>query len=350
MRYLFKSVSIILISIVFWQCHQSIEESIPDVSRIEVDYHTYRLDQSLFDSDTSAIRDTLQAWNVKHPVFTTIYLRRILGLDKASDEETVQTLLEMRQDSGIRHLIHIVDSAYADLSTVEQEFHQAFQYARYYFPEKNTPDLYTCMSEYTIANFLFSDEQGKDALGIGLDFFLYPEVDYKALDPSNPIFSEYLARTFTRAHLVRKTMESWIDDWVGAVPAQGQMLDYVIHNGKKLYLLHKLMPAIPDSILFEFTGPQTEWCLANELEIWSFFIDQNLLYSNEMRKFNKYVFPGPTSAGMPEASPGQTGNYIGYRIIQSYMRQHPEVNLTQLLAENDARKLLNESRYKPIRQ
>lgn len=350
MQQLFKSVWIILFTVLFFQCQPSEVDSVPDVSNEEVHFQTFRMDQSLFDTAPGTVQDTLEVWKSRHPVFTTIYLKRILGLDKESDEETIQNLSEMRQDSGIKHLIHLVDSAYRDLSAIQDEFHRAFQYAKYYFPEKNTPNLYTCISEYTIANFLFADEEGHDALGIGLDFFLYPEVDYKALDPSNPIFSDYLSRTFTKEHLVRKTMESWIDDWVGGVPAQGQMIDYIIHNGKKLYLLDKLMPALPDSILQEFTGPQMEWCRQNELEIWSFFIDQNLLYSNEMRKFNKYVFPGPTSAGMPEASPGQTGNYIGYRIIQAYMRQHPDVSLASLIAEKDVRKILNESKYKPVRQ
>ncbi|MCB0655519.1 MAG: hypothetical protein KDC57_05245 [Saprospiraceae bacterium] len=347
MRHLFISGAFILISILLTHCSQKAEESIPDVSDETVAFQLFRADQELLKDE---VTESLKTWKDDHPVFTEIYLKRILGFDEVSDEEIPALLEEMAQDSGIQHIIHLVDSVYGDFGSLEAGFRQAFQFAKFYFPEKETPDLYTFISEYTIANFLFADNHGKDALGIGLDFYLFPEVDYKALDPSNPIFSDYLSRTFTKAHLVRKSMESWIDDWVGSVPAQGQLLDYMIHNGKKLYILHKLLPYEQDSILHEYTGEQMSWCNKNELEIWSYFIDQKLLYSNDLRQFNKYVFPSPTSAGMPEIAPGRTGNFIGYRVVQAYMHHHPEMSLQQLITETDSRKILNESKYKPERQ
>ena len=142
-----------------------------------------------------------------------------------------------------------------------------------------------------------------------MDFFLGNSFDYTKIDPRNPAFSTYLNRSFNKDHLLKKTWDVWIEDRLGN-PSNGRLLDYIIQRGKKLYTLTKLLPEIQDSVLFEFTPKQLEWCNKNKVEIWSYFLAENLLYSTELLKFNKLVNPSPNSPGMPPEAPGQTGSYI----------------------------------------
>jgi len=106
------------------------------------------------------------------------------------------------------------------------------------------------------------------------------------------------------------------------------------------------LPTTSDTILFEFTDPQMKWCNANEVELWSFFMDSNLLYSVESAKFNKYINPSPNSPGMPEIAPGRTACFIGYKIIEKYM-QNTNTSLLDLVKMKDSQKIVELAKYKP---
>lgn len=78
---------------------------------------------------------------------------------------------------------------YANLDDIKRQADQMYRYLQYYFPERTSiPNLYTFISDFGYQIFIFEDDDNKDGIGIGLDMFMSPEVDYKAIDPNNPIF------------------------------------------------------------------------------------------------------------------------------------------------------------------
>ena len=96
-----------------------------------------------------------------------------------------------------------------------------------------------------------------------------------------------------------------------------------------------------------YSSSQLAWCRTNEKLIWSFFIDNKLLFSFDPNLMNKYVNDGPTTNGFPKESPGNIGQFIGWQIVRSYMKNHPGVSLQKLMEEKDLIKIYNESQYKP---
>ncbi|MGB1216942.1 MAG: gliding motility lipoprotein GldB, partial [Saprospiraceae bacterium] len=115
---------------------------------------------------------------------------------------------------------------------------------------------------------------------------------------------------------------------------------------KKLYLLDKLLPHTPDHIKLGYSADQTEWCEANEFEIWQFLFNEDLLYSTDRRKYMKYVSPSPNSPGMPEDAPGRTANWIGWQIVKRYMKMNPNASIQDLIDYKDGAKLLTKTSYK----
>ena len=75
-------------------------------------------------------------------------------------------------------------------------------------------------------------------------------------------------------------------------------------------------------------------------------LNHNLLYDTKFEQF-KYVKDGPTTYGMPKESPGRVGAWLGWQIIQAYMRENPNTTLQQLIDLKDGQKLLTASKYKP---
>lgn len=317
-----------------------------DVSHIQARADIVRFDQELFALDTSHWDASLKALKSRYPHFWNIYSRHILPLTPDSAQYD-RALLAFVKDGQVRRLFDTTQVLIGGLDGYQKEMTEAYKRVRYYFPKFKEPVVYTCFTEFGFQKFIFSDGN-KDGIGLGLEMFLGKDYPYKSIDPTNPNFSAYLTRTFDKAYLTKKTVDLIVDDLVGS-PGGVRLLDYMVYNGKKLYLLKKFLPAVADSVIFEYTQNQMDWVNGNELEMWSFFSEQNLVYETNVIKINKYINPSPDSPGMPVEAPGQTGNYIGYQIINAYMEKRPNTSLDQLLKEKDAQAILEIAKYKPKR-
>lgn len=336
----------------FSACQKSNRDPVPDVSNIAVDLKWIRFDKELFEIDTNTLSHDLLTLIQKYPEFSKLYFTQIVPMTEQVD--TVQpefnsALRQFLNDPFTRDLYQKVERVFNEDLEIKKSLQHAVQLMKYYFPEEKDPVFYSLISNFNFANFIFSDKNNANGIGISMEYFLGLEMNYKMLDPKNPVFSDYLTRCFNKDHLLKKTWETYISDKLPE-PQSGKFIDYLIHRGKKLYILQKLLPEIEDTVLFEFTPQQMNWCNENRLEIWSYFLSGNMLYSTEFLKFNKFINPSPNSPGMPEEAPGQTGSYIGYYLVQAYMRKHPEKSLSDLLAQQDSQLILKESRFKPVNE
>ncbi|MBK9270116.1 MAG: hypothetical protein IPM48_00840 [Saprospiraceae bacterium] len=309
-----------------------------------------RMEKKLFEVDTQQIERSLIKMMEEYPNISRIYFEQILGWAENLDSLDTQFFsraMEFYRDSSSYNLLNLTNDRYMELGWLEKMFGQSCGLARYYFPDFRTPRFYTLISGFNVGNFIFEDTDSLDGLGIGLDFFLGPDFDYKLIDPANPSFSNYLARTFNKDHLIKKTWEIWVDDRLGPEPGS-RLLDFIIHRGKRLYILSRLIPSVHDTVLFEYSSEELEWCSKNRRAIWAFFTGENLLFENNFMKIQKYIHPSPDSPGMPQQAPGQTGSYIGYYIIEAYMKRKPRTSMSDLIKASDGQKILEESRFKPV--
>ncbi len=324
----------------------SSERQVPDVSNIKVDVVIKRYDQALFAIDTSNVAAGLENLGKKYPEFQKIFLDEVI---KASDpryapEGTVKYVEGFLTHPAVRRLYDTCQVIYSDMSDIKTDFDQAFRFFKYYFPQKEVPDITTFISEYSYGVFVY----GKNSLGVGLDFFLGEDYPYLKYNEGNPNFSDYLTRTFSKKYLVEKTMKAYIDDLVGE-PGGKRLLDIMVNNGKKLYLLDQFLPYAPDSIKLEYTQKQVDWCKDNELEMWAHFLKEDLLFTTKWDKMRKLVDYSPNSPGMPPEAPGRTANFMGWQIIKAYMQKYPKTTLQELIDLRDAQLILNKSKYKPRR-
>ena len=318
----------------------------PDVSDIEVNLQIHRFEQALFALDTNDLAAGLARLEAEYPDFSAIFFGQILGSTDSliAPQGHVAYMKGFLQFPPARRLYDTTQVLYADFSKIEQQFRQAFQLLKYYFPEQPSPDVTTFISEYSVAAFIY----GEDQLAVGLDLFLGEDYPYLQYNSGNANFSAYLTRTFNREHLVAKTLQPLVNDLIGPPPGS-RLLDLMVHNGKELYLLDKLLPYAPDSVKWEMTPQQIAWLQGNEFEMWAFFLKENLLYSSEWQNIRKYVEYSPNSPGMPPEAPGRTANWLGLQIVNAYMQRYPDTTLRQLIALRDAQQLLDAAKYRPRR-
>jgi len=339
-------IALFIFTLVNWSCNTDRNEYIPDVSDIEISLDIVRFDDILAQLDTNNLEGEVENIRAQYPEFVNIFFKEVLPFEAETNEAFLANLKGYLGDKRIKKLQDTVAIVFENIEQEELvDLEKGMKYMKYYFNDFVSPNIYTFTSEYTFQKFLFQDAT-KDGLGIGLDMFLGSDYRYKEIDPNNPAFSQYLTRTFSKEYIPKMMLEVLILDRLGRSPGS-RLLDHMIHNGKKLYILDKVLPETPDSILFEYTAEQTEWVKSNELEMWAFFFDQNLFYESNTMKINKYINPSPNSPGMPEAAPGRTANYMGLQIVKAYMKKFPKTSLQQLMDLKDSQMIMDKSRYKP---
>lgn len=347
-----KWLAFISAFVLCWGCRDESSRPLPDVSEIEIDFKVVRFDRLLSNLDTLDVSSGIDVMLDSLPAFTHLYFQEILGLEGSENlksqvfHEQVSAFL---QDERINYLLDTVSDIFGENPDFfHKEYEKAFKYLTYRLPDFQPPNIYTIISEYAYQQFLFEDENG-EGIGVGLDLFLGENFPYMRLAPGNPAFSAYLTRTFNKDHIVRKSMELILDEIIGPPPGS-RFIDFMLHNGKMLYILENALPETHDSILLEYSGIQTQWVHENQVEMWAYFINEGIFYETDIIKINKYLQPSPHSPGMPKEAPGRTANFLGWQIVKTYMDRHPQLSMSDLISEKDSQKLLEDSRYKPRRK
>lgn len=333
-------------------CSSDKKANIPDVSDIHVDLHVTRFEDALL-ADTNIDAAGIQQLTDAYPAFADVFFQHVMpGAEDAfaSDdpEQRVRDIQAWVKHPRTRWLYDTVKTVFPDIKPLEKDLTKAFTYAKYYFPEKETPQIYTTISDFGYFPFIYAEDSLRDGIGISLEMFLGEQFPYRKYVGLNNAFSDYLTRSYNKDHIVKRTLEVWVDDMAGP-PAGNRLLDIMIHNGKKLYIMAALMPEAPDSVIMDYAGDKIKYVTDNEKNIWYHFTNQDLLYETSLNKIQKYIGPSPGSPGMPPQAPGNTASWLGWRIIQAYMKNHPSTTLKQLLDLKDAQVILDQSGYRPPR-
>ncbi len=319
----------------------------PDVSAIKSDVTVLRFDRAMMGIDTNDTGPGIARLDSDFGSFSDIFLRHVIPLRRGdfSPEEQKDVMRAFLTYPLVKKIDQLVEDQFSDQDLADQEarLEQALRYYMYYLPDAPVPDtLVTYLSQFELAAFLYGEGQ----LAVGLDFYLGPDFDYLSVDPREPIFSEYLSRTYTPEHMTAKLMRVLIDDYLPR-PRAGRLVDYLLYEGKKLYLLDRVLPETPDHVIQEVTEEQMGWLKRNEIAIYAQLQKENQFYSTDPTLVKKLTQPAPYSQGMPRESPGQAVNYLGKRIIASYVKANPQVTMAELLAIDDGQKILAGARYKP---
>ena len=328
--------------LVLSQCKWRHQEPIPDVSAIPVNIKIDRFEQALFEADTNNFDSDLRAILKTYPEFGSFFFDRVLRLERLKVDSSMYTraIRDFVTFDGVRALYDTCSVVFVDVSDIEAQLTDAFRRLKYYLPDWVTPSVLSCISEYSVGTYTYGDS----LLVIGWDFFL--GMDYPYYNPS--IFPNYIRKTMQPAYVPIRAVEAYMNNNIPN-PGTNNLLSLMLYNGKKAYIRKKALPYVADSLLWAFTSDQYTWCSNNELEMWSHFLNEDLLYSTDINKISKLVNPSPNSPGMPAEAPGQTANFIGMKIIESFMNRNPDTTLESLISMADPQELLNKSRYKPKR-
>ncbi|MGM9477714.1 gliding motility lipoprotein GldB [Pedobacter sp. GSP4] len=331
---------IFLFAIAFISCKQS---NRPDVSNIQVDIKIERFDNELFAGKNKNPIETDKQLSTHYGLFYDDFLHRILD----SKYSNTETLANLYRDQAYTDLTKEVDSVFPNLKAQEDGLNETFKYIKHYYPKAKIPKFISFAS-----GFAYQMPVGDNYLGIGLDMFLGKDSKfYKAIVQSVPL---YLSRRFAPEYIVPRVAETYAHEELFAEPDENRtLLSKMIFQGKILYFLDQVLPEhMPDSTKIGYTQQQLDWAKNFEGDIWAYFLENNYLFETDYQKIQVFLSEGPFTPGLGENrdSAPKLGVWTGWQIVKQYMKENPDVSLQQLMADQDAQKILNQSKYKPKQQ
>jgi len=227
---------------------------------------------------------------------------------------------------------------YPNVDFLETELAEAFDRYNQHFPEKLPPKVITYFS-----GFNFGVATNDTILAIGLDYFLGKDCSfYKRLNSP-----EYMRKKNQKKFILPYCFEAIANNEFGAFDRGNDFLSQMIYKGKIMYFLDVMLPQLPKADKLRFSKIQIAWCEENEKSIWAYFIDNEILYSSDIKKFNSYINYAPFAKGMPKDSPGRIAYYIGGKIVNDYMENNPKLTLEALMQNTQSQEILQQSGYKP---
>ncbi|PIF61850.1 gliding motility lipoprotein GldB [Flavobacterium sp. 11] len=245
--------------------------------------------------------------------------------------------LSKMQDPLWRELYAEVQKKYGDFEPVKLELETLFKHIKYYFPKTKTPKVITIISEMDYKNkAIYADSL------VVISLELYLGKNHKFYQ-----FPNYLKQNFEERQIAPDVVSSFS---AGKIPPvlDKDLLSQMIYYGKQLYLKDLLLPDYTDAEKMGYTPEQITWCQENESYMWRYFIEKEMLYSNDQKLISRFINPAPFSKFYLEIdneSPGQVGAWIGWQMVRSYMINN-DVPLVDLLKTN-AKEIFVKSKYKP---
>ncbi|CAN1500904.1 GldB_lipo, gliding motility-associated lipoprotein GldB [Flavobacteriaceae bacterium] len=309
----------IVFCLLFWSCDQknkvekAIEET-PVTSKVE------RFDKLFFETPPK----DLAKLKKQFPYFFSPKVNDTVWLNKMSAPIWREVYTE-------------VQKKYSNTDTIQNEVETLFKHIKYYFPKTKNPKIITLISDMDPSNkAIYADS----LVLISLELYLGKEHEFYQ-------FPKYLKQNFEERQMMPDLVSSFSTREI-APSIEKNFLSQMIYFGKQLYLKDILLPEYNDAEKMGYTPEQIIWCQENESYIWRYFIEREMLYSDEQKLTSRFIDPAPFSKFYLEIdneSPGQVGAWIGWQIVRSYMENN-EVNVAELMKTN-AKEIFEKSKYKP---
>lgn len=316
----------------------------PSVNPDKIQLSTRRFDRDLAALDTSSLAAGLQGLRQKYPDFLGFYLDTLMGFQiEGNFTDTTHGVREGLRSFLTQHdyrgVFDSVAAHFPDTKNIEADLRKGFAYYQHYFPQRKIPAVVYFISGLNSWNAITYG----DLLGIGLDMYLGPQYPFYASVGIPAYTTVKLKPSYIPADVFRTLYR---DSYPFDADAQS-LLSMMLQRGKEQYFLKKVVPFTDDTVRFGFTAAQLQWCRENEGGILNFFTAQDLLYETNLQKVSRFVTDGPASTGLPPEAPGNVGTYLGYRIVEEWMKEH-DLTLQALLDDKrDSQRFFQESGFKP---
>ena len=249
--------------------------------------------------------------------------------------------INRQKDSLQLLLLENVEEKFASMAPLEDDLEYLFKHLKYYFPKTQTPRVIGVINNVDYqSKTIYADSLLLVSLDtyLGSDHYLYEGIpQYVRQEMDIQFLASHVAGKFA-ANKIPPTKDR-------------SLLSQMIYHGKQVYFKEWVLPQSSDTQKMGYTDTQIQWVIDNEMYMWQYFVQKQLLYNTDPSLTQRFIEPAPFSKFYLEIdneSPGRVGVWMGWQIIKSYMERYPDTEISALL-NLPAQTLFSKSNYKPRR-
>ena len=323
-----KFIKILLIFFVLNSCVKQ--------DKVEVDIPIYRFDKNFSKINDENYDKQLNQIESKFPGLTDYYLTNHIAMINSNDSIKRKNILSFTSFSGVVLLQNKIDNYFTNTKEISNKINESFGIYKYHFPENEIPENIIFINAFNS----FGIDSYNNNLIIGLDFYLGKD---------NPMFNtvyDYLKTRYDAKFMIADAVEYWISSEFIETQDSKTFLEELILKGKIMYIMNEFLLEEANNIIFRFTEKDLKWCKTHEQNIWNEILKMDILYELDESNYISFFNDSPFTKGMPKESPGRLGYWVGYQIVNQYMKNEG-VSLLDLMKNTNSQEILLKSKYKP---
>ncbi|SED14408.1 gliding motility-associated lipoprotein GldB [Tenacibaculum sp. MAR_2009_124] len=316
-----RKIIALFLAIILMSCEKESKPEI-DVSEVKVSFNIDRFDKDFYQSEKS-LEELKSSYSFLFPryVHDSIWESRRTNLDEQELFEETQKL-------------------YNEVNELEEQLKMLFKHVKYYNPKFKSPEVITMLTNIDYeSRVVYSDT----LLFVSLDAYLGKNHKFYGDYPA------YVKQNNTKQHIVVDVASKIVSEQV--FPKTNRtFIDKMIYKGKKMYLKDVYLGKLSDHVKIGYSKEKSLWAKENEEEVWRYFIEKDLLFSTDKSLDKRFLDMAPFSKfylGQDNLSPGRIGEFIGWQIVKSYMKNN-DVSLHELIRTSEE-EIFTKSKYKPRR-
>ena len=284
------------------------------ISNIDLAINIQRFEKSLFELKPESIPENILNLEEEYGQFLSLFAY-VLNIGQPGDSTFPDMLKSFATDRLNNEVFQATLESYPDIISIENELTSNFRRYLYYYPERDVPKIYTFISGFNSS--IIIDEH---ILAIGLDRYLGADCKY---------YPQLGIPNYQSRNMIR------------------DKIPYDCMYGKLNYFVNAMIPEANEAMIFGFTVEQLEWCKANEGDMWTYLVENQLIYNTERFTIRKLIGDAPFTSFFPKESPGKAANWLGYQIVKQYLDKNENTSLQELMENSDYQEILQLSKYDP---
>lgn len=326
MKILFKVIVCVLL---LTACKDKCSDA-PDTSAFRSEVKVDRIDLKL--------RNAASFEGVKSLLAEDTVFRAFVQPREMPSHEIAFKLHALGKDTVFNDLYLEIDKQYTKIDALESDLSDLFANVQYYFNDWKKPVVKSFVSGFGGYDLI----QTENMILIGLDYFLGPTPKY-----SDQSFPAYILKYYSKDQLPKKISISISNQFNMVDHGDQTVLAHMMYYGKAFYFAKQMMPCVHDSVICEYSTEELNLLEEDPKYVWDHFIDKKLFYNTDREAIQKYIDDRPKVFEIGEKCPGRVGRWLGYKIVESYMEENPEITLPMLMTQTDNKMIFNSSHYHP---
>ncbi|MGL4631192.1 MAG: hypothetical protein ACRCVT_08305 [Leadbetterella sp.] len=327
MKFLKFSITLLFVGF-FWSCSKD-KDKTTSQNDVEVKIEA---DLQRFDKKLMAVKSEtdLQTLFTQNPWYTKALYRAF-----PDEKPLVKHIYDIISNPGFKQFYTEVDSSYGDMKAIQHEFSQAFSQIKSLYPNFKAPKILTTLTG--MENDIFISDS---LVIISIEAFLGPKARFRPDQPN------YILSRYSKEYILPIVISSLAKSFNGTSVEDQSFLADMMYYGKSLEFCSKVLPNTPKSVIMGWSEQQMENTWVAQDLVWEHMVEKSLLYEKNTSKKEKYFGERPGTPEIGPECPPRIGQWLGWRIIQRYLKENTTVTFQEMMANKNSEEILKLSAYR----